>query len=138
MSSIAPPKDQHVQTARLMTAIADQLELALDSLVFDVRIENGTTAIDLITVNKVHEQSFLLHTATGATKTAALENLLTYVQNHMDEENSYTIQWAHKGESQLNTSYFRSGNIREALDKCYHGQDPNSFVVFSAVLNPMS
>ena len=121
-----------------MKAIADQLELPLEQLVFDVRDVDGRTTVDLITVNQVHEQSFLLHSSEDENKLAALNTLLTYVQNHMDEENSYTIQWAKKNESALHTSYFCAGNIREALDKCYHGQDPNSFIVFSAVLNPVS
>ena len=121
-----------------MKAIADQLELSMDQLVFDTHEADGATSLDLITVNQLHEQSFLLHSTNGSSKVDALNKLLTYVLNHMNEENSYTIQWAKKDESDLHTSYFRAGNIREALDKCYHGQDPNSFIVFSAVLNPVS
>lgn len=130
--------DQHVEAARLMKSISEQLEMPLERLVFDVREANNETVLDLVTVNPVHEQSFLLHTTTGVSKTAALEAMLGYVRTHMNEQNSYTIQWSVKGETQLNTSYFRASNIREALDKCYHGQDPNGFVVFSAVLNPVS
>jgi uncharacterized membrane protein len=64
--------------------------------------------------------------------------MLWYVQDYKEKENSYTIQWVAKGETELNTSYFRAGNIMDALQKLYYGRDMNTITVFSVVLNPIS
>jgi hypothetical protein len=61
-----------------------------------------------------------------------------YVQSYKAKENSYTIQWVADGAQELNTSYFRAGNILEALEKLYYGRDRNTLTVFSVVLNPVS
>jgi uncharacterized membrane protein len=61
-----------------------------------------------------------------------------YVKNYKEKENSYTIQWVTKSDSELHTSYFRAGNILEALEKLYYGRDRNTITVFSVVLNPVA
>ena len=64
--------------------------------------------------------------------------MLTYVQSYKEKENSYTIQWVAKGDTELHTSYFKAGNILDALQKLYYGRDMNTITVFSVVLNPIS
>jgi hypothetical protein len=64
--------------------------------------------------------------------------MLVYVQGYKEKENSYTIQWVAKGDHELHTSYFRAGNIMNALEKLYYGRDMNTITVFSVVLNPVS
>lgn len=64
--------------------------------------------------------------------------MLEYVKNYKEKENSYTIQWVARDEHELHTSYFRAGNILEALEKLYYGRDRNTITVFSVVLNPVS
>ena len=71
-------------------------------------------------------------------KIEALKEMLEYVKNYKEAESSYTIQWNLKGENSLNTSYFRAKNILGALDKLYFERDPNSIIVFSVMLNPIS
>ena len=130
--------DIHVEAARIQQEIKDYLGLRTSDLVFEYTAIDGKVKLDLITVNPRHNQAFLFHNETGADKVDALKKMLTYVQNYKEKENSYTIQWVIKGDSELHTSYFRAGNIVDALQKLYYGRDMNTITVFSVVLNPIS
>ncbi|MBS1489817.1 MAG: hypothetical protein JSS93_04780 [Bacteroidetes bacterium] len=129
--------DVHVEAARVQQQIKEYLGYASD-LVFEFSVLDGKIKLDLITINPRHNQSFLFHSETGADKVDALKKMLDYVQNYKEKENSYTIQWTTKSDSELHTSYFRAGNILEALEKLYYGRDRNTLTVFSVVLNPIS
>ncbi len=130
--------DIHVEAARIQQEIKDYLGLRTSDLVFEYSTIDGKVKLDLITVNPRHNQAFLFHSETGAEKVDALKKMLAYVQKYKEKENSYTIQWVAKGETELHTSYFRAGNILDALQKLYYGRDMNTIVVFSVVLNPIS
>jgi len=130
--------DAHVEAARIQQQIKDYLGLRTSDLIFEYSGFEGKTKLDLITINPRHEQSFLFHSETGADKVDALRKMWDYVQSYKEKENSYTIQWVANGNQELNTSYFRAGNILEALEKLYYGRDRNTITVFSVVLNPVS
>jgi len=130
--------DIHVEAARVQQQIKDYLGLRTSDLIFEYGIKDGKAKLDLITINPRHSQSFLFHSETGADKVDALKKMLLYVQSYKESENSYTIQWVTKSDSELHTSYFRAGNILEALEKLYYGRDRNTITVFSVVLNPVS
>ncbi len=130
--------DVHVEIARIQQQIEDYLGLGAGNLVFEFRLLEGLTRLDLITINPRHHQSFLFRYETGADKLEALRKMLAYVQRYRDEESPYTIQWRARGEKELQTSYFRAHNVYEALDKLYYGRDLNIITVFSVVLNPSS
>jgi hypothetical protein len=130
--------DVHVEAARVQQQIKDYLGLRSSDLVFEYSIKEGKTKLDLITINPRHNQSFLFHSETGADKIDALKKMWEYVQNFKEKENSYTIQWVTKNDSELHTSYFRASNILDALEKLYYGRDRNTITVFSVVLNPIS
>ena len=130
--------DSHVEAARIQQQIKDYLGLRTSDLIFEYSGFEGKTKLDLITINPRHEQSFLFHSETGADKVDALRKMLDYVTSSKEKENSYTIQWVAKGNHELHTSYFRAGNILEALEKLYYGRDRNTITVFSVVLNPIS
>lgn len=130
--------EMHVEAARIQQEIKDYLGLRTSDLVFEYSTQDGKVKLDLITINPRHNQAFLFHTETGADKVEALRKMLTYVQNYKEKENSYTIQWVAKGDTELNTSYFKAGNILNALQKLYYGRDMNTITVFSVVLNPVS
>ncbi len=130
--------DVHVEIARIQQQIEDYLGLGAGNLVFEFRLLEGLTRLDLITINPRHHQSFLFRYETGADKLESLRKMLAYVQRYRDEESSYTIQWRARGEKELQTSYFRAHNVYEALDKLYYGRDLNIITVFSVVLNPTS
>ncbi len=128
----------HIEAARMQQEIKDYLGLRSSDLVFEYSAKDGKVRLDLITINPRHNQSFLFHYETGTDKLDALKKMHTYVQNYKEKENSYTIQWVAKGDTELHTSYFRAGNITDALQKLYYGRDMNTITVFSVVLNPVS
>ena len=135
---IETTSDAHVEAARVQQQIKDYLGLRTADLIFEYGMHDGKVKLDLITINPRHNQSFLFHSEQGADKVDALRKMLTYVQSSKEKENSYTIQWVAKSEHELHTSYFRAGNILEALEKLYYGRDRNTITVFSVVLNPIS
>lgn len=130
--------DQNVELARLQGEIATYLGVKQDQLIFSFKQKEGITKLDLITINPKHEQSFLFHTIKAVDKIEALNKMLEYIQVHYKNEDSYTIQWIKVGEEHLHTSYFRSKNIYEALDKFFYERDLNSYKVYSVSLNPIS
>jgi hypothetical protein len=130
--------DIHVEAARIQQEIKDYLGLRTSDMVFEYTTMDGKVKLDLITINPRHNQAFLFHSETGADKVDALKKMLGYVQNYKEKENSYTIQWVAKSGTELHTSYFRAGNIMDALQKLYYGRDMNTITVFSVVLNPIS
>ena len=136
--SLETTTDAHVEAARVQQQIKDYLGLRSSDLMFEYSLLDGKTKLDLITISPRHNQSFLFHSETGADKVDALKKMLEYVQSYKEKENSYTIQWVTKSDSELHTSYFRASNILDALEKLYYGRDRNTITVFSVVLNPIS
>jgi hypothetical protein len=130
--------DMHVEAARIQQEIKDYLGLRTSDLVFEFSTVDGKVKLDLITINPRHNQAFLFHSEHGSDKVDALKKLLIYVQRYKEKENSYTIQWVAKGDTELHTSYFKASNILNALQKLYYGRDMNTITVFSVVLNPIS
>ncbi len=128
--------DQHIELAQLQQELSTYIGLGDNSLVFNFDEHNGKFKLHLITVNPRHNQSFLYNTTEGLSKVDALRQMLIYVQNQKDKENSYTIQWSLQGENNLHTSYFSAKNILGALDKLYYDRDPNVITVFNVALNP--
>jgi hypothetical protein len=130
--------DIHIELAKIQEEIQSHLGLSNGSLVFNYSEIDGKSKLDLITMNPRHNQSFLFHSVTSYEKIDALKLMLEYVKNYREKDSPYTIQWTIKGEKELHTSYFRAGNVYEALDKLYYGRDMNNITVFSVVLNPMT
>jgi predicted ATP-grasp superfamily ATP-dependent carboligase len=126
--------DANVEADRVQQQIIDYLGLRTSDLKFEFSVIDGKTKLDLITINPRHNQSFLFHSANGTDKVDALKKMRDYVQNYKEKENSYTIQWVTKSDSELHTSYFRASNILDALEKLYYGRDRNTITVFSVVL----
>jgi hypothetical protein len=130
--------EMHVEAARIQQEIKDYLGLRTSDIVFEYTTLDGRVRLDLITINPRHNQAFLFHSESGSDKIESLKKMLNYVQNYKEKENSYTIQWVVKGGTELHTSYFKAGNIMDALQKLYYGRDMNTITVFSVVLNPIS
>jgi hypothetical protein len=135
---IETSSEMHVEAARIQQEVKNYLGLRTSDLVFEYSTQDGKIKLDLITINPRHNQAFLFHSETGTDKLDALRKMLDYVQNQKEKENSYTIQWVTKNDKELHTSYFRAGNIMDALQKLYYGRDMNTITVFSVVLNPIS
>ncbi|MEO1055069.1 MAG: hypothetical protein AAFX87_30825 [Bacteroidota bacterium] len=132
------PADLHVEAAKVQKDIKGHLGLKSNALIFEYSNFEGKVKLDLITINPRHNQSFLFQSVTGFDKVDALKKMLDYVKDYKEKENSYTIQWMVKGDSELHTSYFRASNAYDALDKLYYGRDMNTITVFSVVLNPVA
>lgn len=130
--------DTHVESARLQRDIEQHLGMESGQLLFEYRVLDGQTRLDLITVNPRHQQSFLFRYELGYDRIDCLRKMLEYVRSFRDTESSYTLQWRARGDKELQTSYFRAHNVYEALDKLYYGRDLNTITVFSVVLNPSS
>jgi hypothetical protein len=131
-------QDQNNNLAEIQNEIRERFGLQPDQLIFEYENERGKTRLNLITNNPRHNQSFLFHFTVGINKEDALNKMLSYVKNYRDTDNSYTIQWSAKGDSELHTSYFRARNIYEALDKLYFGRDMATITVYNVVMNPVS
>jgi hypothetical protein len=131
-------RDRNLEIARLQKEIGNYIGLGPDSLVFNYEEDGKRTKLFVITLNPRHNQSFLFHATEGVDKLDALGVMLDYVKTYKERTSSYTIQWSARGESGLQTSYFRAKNVLEALDKLFYDRDPNSITVFSVILNPMS
>lgn len=131
-------RDRNLEIARLQKEIGNYIGLGPDSLVFNYEETGKRTKLFVITLNQRHNQSFLFHATEGVDKLDALSAMLEYVKTYKERTSSYTIQWSARGESGLQTSYFRAKNVLEALDKLFYDRDPNSITVFSVILNPMS
>lgn len=130
--------ETHVRVAELQHEIVGFLGMAPQNVLFEFHKLADYVDLDLITVNSRHQQSFLFHSTEGRDKIEALENMLTYIKDNIDDELTYTIQWSMKGSKELNTSYFRAKNMVDAIDKLYYGRDRNSVSIFSCVLNPLT
>ena len=121
------------EIARLEREIRQYLGMELAQLQFEFWKQEGQTRLDLITVNSRHQRRFLFRYETGRDKIECLGKILTSVRSYRDTESSYTLQWSTRGERKLQTSYFRTHNVYETLDKFYFGRDLNTITVFSVV-----
>jgi hypothetical protein len=122
----------------LKAKIARYITIGKENLSYQLKKSRGKATLQLITFNPLHNQRFLFHACEADSPEECYRQMLKYVQYHKEEECSYTIQWTLIGDDQLHTSYFRANTILGALDKLYFDRDPNSIIVFSVILNPIS
>lgn len=129
---------EYIEIAKIQKEIANHIGLGSEGLIYNFDESGDKTSLHLVTVNPRHDQSFLFHDTSGASKLEALRYMLDYVKSYKESNSSYTIQWSAKGENALQTSYFFAKNIQEALDKLFYDRDPNTITVFSIALNPIT
>ncbi len=123
---------------KLRKEIEGYFNIDPSNLEFIFNEDKSGVVLNLFTISSKHHQKFLFHSAIGGTHIEALVNMLEYVRDARNFENSYTIQWSIKGDNALHTSYFRAKDIFQALEKFSFGRDKNSMLVFSVTLNPIS
>tara|TARA_B100001093_G_C26833075_1_gene1017058 strand:+ start:384 stop:785 length:402 start_codon:yes stop_codon:yes gene_type:complete len=128
-------KDRELE---IKNKIAQSLNIGLDQMVFDYHQMPDYVDLDLFTINKVHKQQFFFHSSEGRDRIEALELMLKYAKNKLFIEDSFTVQWKVKGETEIHQSYFRAINMMDALDKFYFGRSISSIVIYSIVLNPIA
>lgn len=131
--------DPNIEIARIQKSISKLLELPLDKLVFDYQQNGGDeVTLNLITINPRHDETFLFHTTAGPDKLSALQAMQEYAEKKHGKKQSYTVQWAQKGKSELQVSYFRARSMYEVLDKFFHGRNADEYTIFSIQLNPVA
>lgn len=123
---------------KLRKEIEGYFNIEPSKLEFVFHQDASTVVLNLFTISAKHHQKFLFHTSVGGTHIEALVNMLEYVREARNFENSYTIQWSIKGDNALHTSYFRAIDVFQALEKFSFGRDKDSMLVFSITLNPIS
>tara|TARA_B100001287_G_scaffold150032_1_gene126296 strand:- start:6197 stop:6598 length:402 start_codon:yes stop_codon:yes gene_type:complete len=132
---IANIKDR---VSQIENKIAKTLSIKSNQLIFEYHVMPEYVDLDLFTVNEVHKQQFFFHSTEGRDKIEALELMLKYASNKLYIEDSFTIQWKIKGDTEIHQSHFRAINIMDALDKFYFGRSINSIVIYSIILNPIA
>ena len=130
--------DKNIELVKIQKEIESYIGLGENSVIFDFSENDGVITLHVITVNPRHNQSFLFHNEQATTKVHALKKMLEHIKNYKDKESSYTIQWSAIKEDQLQTSYFSAKNVLGALDKLFYDRDPNSIVIYSINLNPIT
>ena len=132
---IANIKDR---VSQIEDKIANSLSIKSNQLIFEYHEMPDYVDLDLFTVNEVHKQQFFFHSTEGRDKIEALELMLKYANNKLFIEDSFTIQWKIKGDTEIHQSHFRAINMMDALDKFYFGRSISSIVIYSIVLNPIA
>ena len=132
---IANIKDR---VSQIENKIASNLSIGSQQLIFEYHEMPDYVDLDLFTVNEVHKQQFFFHSTEGRDKIEALELMLRYASNKLFIEDSFTIQWKIKGDTEIHQSHFRAINMMDALDKFYFGRSISSIVIYSIVLNPIA
>lgn len=132
---IANVKDR---VSQIENKIASTLSIGSNQLIFEYHEMPDYVDLDLFTVNEVHKQQFFFHSTEGRDKIEALELMLKYASNKLFIEDSFTIQWKIKGDTEIHQSHFRAINMMDALDKFYFGRSISSIVIYSIVLNPIA
>ena len=68
--------DQNYEIAKLQKEIQLKLGLGQENVIFEFKDKEQITVLNLVTINPVHEQSFLFHSTRGVSKIDALEKML--------------------------------------------------------------
>ncbi|TAF64438.1 MAG: hypothetical protein EAZ55_11420 [Cytophagales bacterium] len=96
-----------------------------------------TIKLDLITINKEHNQKFLFHSTKGETKTSILQAMITYILEYKKHQESYAIEWLDvKQGGGVQTSWFRGSDIFDVLNKFYYEKEKSRFKIFKIKLMP--
>jgi hypothetical protein len=95
--------------------------------------------LDLITINKEHNQKFLFQSITGATKVGILKDMIAYIHEYKKQLESFEIEWmdTHSSEK-MQTSWFRGNDIMDVLNKFYYSKEKSRFKIFKIKLMPMA
>ncbi len=95
--------------------------------------------LDLITINKEHNQKFLFHSVKGASKIGILKEVITYIQEYKERSESYEIEWIHlKQPEKTQVSWFSGNDILDVLHKFYYNKEKTQFKIFRLKLMPMA
>ncbi|MGD1841842.1 MAG: hypothetical protein ACFB0B_13245 [Thermonemataceae bacterium] len=93
--------------------------------------------LDLITINKEHNQKFLFHAITGGSKIAILEEMIVYIKEYTANLENYAIEWLDtKHNTKVQVSWFRGKDIFDVLEKFYYEKEKSRFKIMKIKLMP--
>jgi len=97
--------------------------------------------LDLITINKEHNQKFLFHSVKGGSKMEILKTMITYINEYKKNLEIYEIEWLdiklHGNQhGSIQTSWFRGNDIFDVLNKFYYEKEKSQFKIFKIKLMP--
>ncbi|MCS6821456.1 MAG: hypothetical protein NZ551_06260 [Microscillaceae bacterium] len=101
---------------------------------------NLLVKLDLITINKEHNQKFLFHSIQGKDKVSILEEMIAYIDNYKRHLEIYEIEWLNlkAPNPSIQTSWFRGNDIFDVLHKFYYDKEKSQFKIFKIKLMPMA
>lgn len=102
--------------------------------------KNPTTEWTAIahTFNPTTEETFLLKEEKAYTKEKALKKILEYLKQQKGES-PFSVSWTKKGEgSKTNTSHFYCHDIKDVVEKFFHGKNSEDYIVYEIKLNPIA
>lgn len=95
--------------------------------------------LDLITINREHNQKFLFHSTKGHNKIAILEDMIAYITEFKKNQESYEIEWIDtKNNTKVQVSWFRGNDIFDVLQKFYYDKKQSRFKILKITLMPES
>jgi hypothetical protein len=93
--------------------------------------------LDLITINREHNQKFLFHSTKGHNKIAILEAMIVYIKEFKKNQESYQIEWIDaKHNEKVQISWFRGNDIFDVLQKFYYDKKQSRFKILKITLMP--
>lgn len=101
--------------------------------------KNPLIKLDLITINREHNQKFLFHSVKGHNKIAILEDMIAYITEFKKNQESYEIEWIDtKYNDKVQISWFRGNDIFDVLQKFYYDKKQSRFKILKITLMPES
>ncbi|MDX1903321.1 MAG: hypothetical protein SFU27_04110 [Thermonemataceae bacterium] len=93
--------------------------------------------LDLITINREHNQKFLLHSTKGYNKISILEDMMVYINDFKKKQETYELEWIDaKHNEKVQTSWFRGNDIFDILQKFYYDKKQSRFKILKITLMP--
>ena len=116
----------------------DETQIYFDyNLVPDTETSSLIIKLDLITLNREHNQKFLFHSIKGNNKISILEEMISYIAEYKKNQESYEIQWLDaKNNTKVELSWFRGNDIFDVLQKFYYDKEKSRFKILKIKLMP--
>lgn len=104
-----------------------------------LNIHGNRCQITARTFNPKTEEIFVLTTATGDSERICLETIDKYIETVKDNESTFTVEWARKGDNAIrHESYFRCNDVKDVCDKFYSDKKREEYIVYEIKMNPIA
>lgn len=130
---------KEIELENLVRELLDDTQIYFDyNLVPDKQdAKISLIKLDLITINREHNQKFLFHSTKSNNKITILEEMLIYIKEYKKNQESYEIEWLDaKSNTEMQTSWFRGNDIFDVLQKFYYDKKQSRFKILKIHLMP--